>query len=39
MEIVEIGIKLSNDFSYYDSLLKNNGFYNDFNVKTHDMII
>ena len=37
MEIVEVGIKLSKNFSYYDNFLKNNGFYNDFNVKTHDI--
>ena len=37
MEIVEVGIKLKNDFSYYDNFLKNTGFYNDFNVKTHDI--
>ena len=37
MEIVEIGIKLKNNFNYYDTFLKNNGFDNDFNVKTHDI--
>jgi len=37
MEIVEIGIKLRQDFNHYDSLLKKNGFDNDFNVKTHDI--
>lgn len=37
MEIVEVGIKLEKDFGYYDNLLKNNGFDNDFNVKTHDI--
>ena len=37
MEIVEVGIKLSNNFNYYHNLLKNNGLYNDFNVKTHDI--
>ncbi len=37
MEIVEIGIKLRQDFNYYASLLKKNGFDNDFNIKTHDI--
>lgn len=37
MEIVEVGIKLSNDFNYYDNLLKSKGLINDFNVKTHDI--
>ncbi len=37
MQIVEVGIKLKNNFNYYDTFLKNNGFYNDFNVKTHDI--
>lgn len=37
MEIVEVGIKLKNDFNYYDNFLKNNGLNNDFNVKTHDI--
>lgn len=37
MKIVEVGIKLEKSFDYYDNLLKNNGFDNDFNVKTHDI--
>ena len=37
MVIVEIGIKLKKDFNYYDRILKNKGFDNDFNVQTHDI--
>ena len=37
MEVVEIGIKLKQNFSYYDSILKNHGLDNDFNVQTHDL--
>ncbi len=37
MKIVEVGIKLSHDLSYYDNILKNKGLYNDFNVETHDI--
>ena len=37
MEIVELGIKLAKTLNYYDNLLKNNGFDNDFNVITHDI--
>ena len=37
MEIVEVGIKLKKGMDYYDTLLKNKGFVNDFNVKTHDI--
>lgn len=37
METVEVGIKLKKSFKYYDTLLKNNGFDNDLNVKTHDI--
>ena len=37
MKIVEVGIKLSKDYSFYENLLKNNGLNNDFNVKTHDI--
>lgn len=37
MLVVELGIKLNNDFEYYDSMLKSNGLKNDFNVLTHDI--
>lgn len=37
MEIVEIGIKLNKNFDYYDKMLKNEGFVNDFKVITHDI--
>ena len=37
MLIVEIGIKLNNDFEYYDNMLKSNGLKNDFKVLTHDI--
>lgn len=37
MLIVEVGIKLHEEFEYYDKLLTNNGFINDFIVITHDI--
>ena len=37
MLVVELGIKLNNDFEYYDSMLKSNGLKNDFKVLTHDI--
>ena len=37
MLIVEVGLKLNNSFDYYDSILKNNGLINDYNVTTHDI--
>lgn len=35
--VVEVGIKLDRDFSYYDTLLKDAGFVNDIVVETHDI--
>ena len=37
MTAVEIGIKLNKDLKYYDNVLKQNGFINDFNCETHDI--
>ncbi len=37
MKIVEIGIKLDENFEYYDELLKSKGFINDYTVKIHDI--
>lgn len=37
MEIVEVGIKLKKEFKHYDNFLKNNGFINNSNIKTHDI--
>lgn len=37
MVVVEIGIKLEHDLSYYDKVLNNDGLINDFKVKTHDI--
>ena len=37
MLVVELGIKLNNNFEYYDNMLKSNGLKNDFKVLTHDI--
>lgn len=37
MMIVEVGLLLDKDLSYYDLILKNNGLINDFNCFTHDI--
>ena len=39
MLVVEVGLKLDKDYSfyYYDKLLKDNGLTNDYNVVTHDI--
>lgn len=35
--IVEVGIKLNKDLKYYDNMLKQYGFKNDFTVDTYDI--
>ena len=37
MLVVELGVKLNNDFKYYDNMLKSNGLKNDFKVLTYDI--
>ena len=37
MLVVEAGLKLDKDLKYYDSILKNHGLTNDFQVLTHDI--
>ena len=37
MNIVEVGVKLEKNIDYYDNLLKEKGFINDFNCVTHDI--
>lgn len=37
MKIVEVGLELKEDLSYYDELLRKNGLINDFNCTTHDL--
>ena len=37
MNVVEVGIKLEKSIDYYDNLLKEKGFINDFNCVTHDI--
>ena len=37
MVVVEVGIKLENDLTYYNKILTENGLINDFKVKTHDL--
>ena len=37
MNVVEVGIKLEKNIDYYDNLLKEKGFINDFNCVTHDI--
>ena len=37
MNIVEVGIKLEKNIDYYDNLLEENDFINDFNCVAHDI--
>jgi hypothetical protein len=37
VNIVEVGFKLKESLDYYDTLLKEHGLSNDFNILTHDL--
>lgn len=37
MQVVEVGIKLEEDLSYYDKILRNSGLKNEFSCETHDI--